>query len=178
MSRLPLLNKDEVPTEYHDIFGVGMNLHRQTLHSPKLARLSRQMGLYFRRESPLAPRLCELAILQVAWLARSPYEYSHHLKIALGAGVSGDELSRLSRGEPLPDGQGECVRRAVTDIVEDGEVSEASFAALSAVLENDQIVDLIFLASFYVGFTRFTASLKLQVEPDYEPFLNAYPLPD
>ena len=87
MSRLPLLTKDQVPVEFHDIFGSGMNLHRQTLHSPQLARLSRQIGIYFRRESHLPARICELVILKVTALARSPYEYSHHLKIALEAGV-------------------------------------------------------------------------------------------
>ena len=178
MSRLPLLTKDEIATEDRDIFGVGMNLHRQTLHSPKLARLSRQMGLYFRKESPLPARLCELAILQVAWLARSAYEYSHHLKIALEAGVSETDLQTLAAGRSFAhDPMAELLINTATDLTAHGAASEATFARLEANLTPAQIVDLLFVISFYIGFVRFTASLALQVEPEYQTYLDRFPLP-
>ena len=178
MSRLPLLTKDEVPAEYQDIFGGGMNLHRQTLHSPKLARLSRQMGLYFRRESPLPARFCELAILQVAWLARSAYEYSHHLKIALEAGVGEADVSRLAKGVPFRDDPLACaILDAATEIFEKGRTGDDVFARLQTLLAADQIIDLLFVISFYVGFVRFTASLSLEVEPEYQTYLEQFPFP-
>ena len=31
--------------------------------------------------------------------------------------------------------------------------------------------------SFYIGFVRFTASLALQVEPEYQTYLDRFPLP-
>lgn len=178
MSRLPLLTKDEIPAEYQDIFGGGMNLHRQTLHSPKLARLSREMGLYFRRDSSLPARLCELAILQVSWLARSAYEYSHHLKIALDAGLREDDLLRLSRGEVIDkDEVVKIVRDTATEIFANGNASAETFNRLKSHLANDQIIDLLFVTSFYVGFVRFTASLALEVEPEYQAYLEQFPLP-
>ncbi|MDQ3286920.1 MAG: carboxymuconolactone decarboxylase family protein, partial [Pseudomonadota bacterium] len=47
-------------------------------------------------------RLRELAILQVGWLARSPYEWSHHIKIGQDFGVTDADIEALvaeSRGE-------------------------------------------------------------------------------
>ena len=178
MSRLPLLTKDEVPAEYQDIFGGGMNLHRQTLHSPKLARLSRQMGLYFRRESPLPAQLCELAILQVAWLARSAYEYSHHLKIALEAGVSEEDLKKLATGQsfttqPIT----QLVIHVATQMTIEGAVNQTTFTELQKNFSAEQIIDLLFVTSFYIGFVRFTASLALQVEPEYHTYLERFPMP-
>lgn len=177
MSRLPLLSKEDVPAEYQDIFGAGMNLHRQTLHSPKLARLSRQMGLYFRRESHLPARLCELAILRVAWLARSEYEYSHHLKIALEAGVSEEDLAALARGSHFDeDAALAALMLAATEMVESGKTSAVTFARLQDFLAADQLVDLLFVMSFYIGFVRFTASLALEVEADYQTYLDRFPI--
>ncbi len=177
MSRLPLLTKDEVPAEFHDIFGAGMNLHRQTLHSPKLARLSRQIGLYFRRESRLPARICELVILKVAALARSPYEYSHHLKIALEAGASEADISRIAKDEAFEtDPLAQAAIDAATEIVENGGTCEETFARLEALLPPDEIVDLLFVASYYTGFVRFTASLKLEVEAEYQPLLLQFPM--
>lgn len=180
MSRLPLLQRDEIAPADLDIFGAGMNLHRLTLHSPRLARLSRQMGLYFRKESRMDSKLIELGILQVAYLERSAYEYSHHLKIALEVGLSetqiraigDDDLAR--HGALTPDMV--ATLRAARDMVRQGKVSDASYEALSH-LDADQIVDLLFVLSFYVGFVRFTGSLNVQVEPEYQPFLDRYPLP-
>ena len=37
----------------------------------------------------------ELAILQVGWLARSPYEWSHHVKIGHDFGVSDADIQAL-----------------------------------------------------------------------------------
>ena len=57
----------------------------------------------------LDPRLRELAILQVGYLAKSPYEYSHHVKIGREFGVSDDDIraigeetaGRASKLDPL-----------------------------------------------------------------------------
>jgi alkylhydroperoxidase family enzyme len=177
MSRLPMLTRDDIAAEDHDVFGAGMNLHRQTLHSPQLARHSRRLGLYFRRESRLPGRICELAILRVARLARSAYEYSHHLKIALEVGASEADLLRLARGEPFDDDPlAEAALAAATAIFHGG-AGEDTVERLKALLAPDQVVDLLFVASFYAGFVRFTASLALEVEPEFAPFLERFPLP-
>lgn len=66
---------------------------------------------------------------------------------------------------------------AATEIVKNGGARDETFAHLTALLPPEEIVDLLFVASFYTGFVRFTASLKLEVEPDYRPFLEKFPMP-
>ena len=51
---------------------------------------------YIRHESRLDPRLRELAILQVGYLERSPYEYSHHVKIGREFGVTDDDIRAIA----------------------------------------------------------------------------------
>jgi len=181
MSRLHLLDKSEVAPDYQDIFGAGMNVHRQTLHSPKVARLSRDLGLYFRNQSRLDLRLRELAVLQVAYGARSPYEYSHHIKIALDGGVAAADIAAIaaetdgqtSHLDPLT----RAALAAARQMLDVGEVAPEVFATLKQHLDNEMMVDLLFLISFYCGFVRFTGALEVKVEDGYKPFLEAFPLP-
>lgn len=181
MSRLHLLEKSEVAPEYQDIFGVGMNVHRQTLHSPKVARLSRDLGLYFRNQSRLDLRLRELAILQVAYCARSPYEYSHHIKIALEAGVAPADILALAQ-ETLGhashlDPMTRAALAAARQMAEGSAVSPDIFSILQHNLDNEMVVDLLFLISFYCGFVRFTGALEVEVEDSYLTYLERFPLP-
>src|SRR3546814_4174271 len=51
--------------------------------------------LWIRFKAKLDPRLREMAILQVGWLARSDYEWSHHVKIGKDFGVSEDDVRAI-----------------------------------------------------------------------------------
>ena len=181
MSRLHLLDKVEVSPEFQDIFGAGMNVHRQTLHSPKVARLSRDLGLYFRHQSRLELRLRELAILQVAYSARSPYEYSHHIKIALDAGVDPSEILAIAVETQGQTSSLDLLTRTTLSVarlmVAGSSVPNELFAILKQNLDPERVVDLLFLISFYCGFVRFTGALEVEVEPMYESYLKDFPLP-
>jgi hypothetical protein len=100
------------------------------------------------------------------------------LKIALEAGLSEDDLLRISRGVVIDkDEIIEIVRAAATEVFANGSASAETFKRLKTRLAADQIIDLLFVTSFYVGFVRFTASLALDVEPEYQDYLERFPLP-
>ena len=88
------------------------------VHSPDGLRSSCALGHFIRHNSRLDPRLRELAILQVGYLERSAYEYSHHVEIGRDFGVSDDDIraiadeteGRATRSTPLP--RPCCVPRA------------------------------------------------------------------
>ena len=81
MARLPYLEADQVAPEYRDMLKRNTNLHKLLVNSPDMARAFNGVGGYIRFKSKLDPRLRELAILQVGWLERSEYEFTHHVKI-------------------------------------------------------------------------------------------------
>lgn len=76
MPRLPYLNRDDLSEENRDLLSRDINLMRLLVHSPGAARSFNELGMFIRHRSKLDPRLRELAILQVGWLARSRYERS------------------------------------------------------------------------------------------------------
>ncbi len=180
MPRLKLLQPEDVAPEYLDIIGTGMNLHRTMMHSPRTARMSRQVGLYLRRDCTLDGRLRELAIIQVAYMAGSAYEYTHHLKIAEDIGVSAEALSAIALAsaghETGLDAIAATVLRAAREMWRELQVKETTFAALQETLGPEHIIDLIFTISFYCGFVRLTGSLGIEVEPSYLVYLERFPL--
>ena len=109
MARLPYLEADQVAPEYRDMLARNTNLHKLLVNSPDMARAFSGLGGYIRHKSKLNPRLRELAILQVGWLEKSEYEFTHHVKIGKEFGVTDDDIAALmvetegmqSRLEPL-----------------------------------------------------------------------------
>src|SRR3712207_2918062 len=95
MARLPYLDAEALKPEDRELLARNINLHRVLVHNPGAARAFGTLGQYIRHHSKLNPRLRELAILQVGWLARSPYEWSHHVKIGYDFGVTDADIEAL-----------------------------------------------------------------------------------
>ena len=95
MARLPYLNQDDLPAEDRALLARDINLYKALAHNSAALRAFSGLGQYIRHRTALDARLRELAILQVGWLARSPYEWSHHVKIGHDFGVSDDDVQAL-----------------------------------------------------------------------------------
>ena len=95
MARVPYLDRKDVKPEHQDLLARGINLYRALVHSPDGLRSFSALGHFIRHTSRLDPRLRERAILQVGYLARSPYEYSHHVEIGRDFGVSDDDIRAI-----------------------------------------------------------------------------------
>src|ERR1700751_1111734 len=95
MARVPYLQQSDLPPEHQDILARPIALNRAMANSPNAARAMTHLAMYIRHKSKLDPRLRELAILQVGYLAKSPYEYSHHVKIGREFGVTDDEIRAI-----------------------------------------------------------------------------------
>jgi alkylhydroperoxidase family enzyme len=181
MARLPYLTRADLAPEHKDLLDRDIALYRLLAHSPGAARAMHGLGRFIRHESGLDARLREMAILQVGWLARSEYEYSHHVKIGRDFGVGDDDL-RAIRDETAgrPTGLAaldRAVLRAAREITTDGAVAPATFAELKAAFSPEHLLDLIVTLSFYNGVVRLLASLEIDVEDDYRPYLDIVPLP-
>ena len=181
MARLPYLDKAQLAPEHQDLLKREIALNRQLAHSPGALRAFQGLGGYIRFGSKLDGRLRELAILQVGYLARSPYEWSHHIKIGHDFGVTDADIEALiadTQGRPAAlDADAILVLRGAREMTAAGQMSAATFTALQTRLSNETLVDLIMTIAFYNGVVRVLGSLEIDVEPDYRPYLDRFPLP-
>lgn len=181
MARLPYLTKADLAPEDQDVLDRDVNLYRVLAHSPKGARAFSRLGGFIRFQSKLDPRLRELAILQVGYLARAPYEYSHHIQLGRQFGVSDDDIRAIAEetaGHPTSlEPVARAVVRAAREMTSGLTISDGTFAELRAALDNELIVDLVMTISFYNGVVRFLAAVEMDVEPEYLPYLEEFPLP-
>jgi alkylhydroperoxidase family enzyme len=181
MARVPYLTPDDLAPEQRDLLARPIALARALANAPGAARAFHGLGHWIRHASGLDPRLRELAILQVGYLARSPYEWSHHVKIGFDFGVTEADVRALmaeSQGranslEPLA----RTVLRGVREIAIDGGMQAPTFGELEAALGREHTIELVIVAAFYAAVVRVLASLAIDVEPDYQPYLDKFPLP-
>jgi alkylhydroperoxidase family enzyme len=182
MARVPYLEPSDLAPEDQDLLKRPISLNKALANSPKAARAFSALGGYIRYGSKLDPRLRELAILQVGWLARSSYEWSHHVKLGHDFGVSDEDVQALiddTAGRPTGlDALSKLVLRAAREMTVEGAMADATFAALQVELGNERVVDLTLAIGFYSAVVRVLATLQIDVEPDYMPYLERFPLPE
>ena len=122
------------------------------LRSPTLAARYLGMTDYLRFETSLPKRLNELAILIEARLWDAQYEWWAHYPIALKAGLSkavADDIREGRRPATMQPDE-EVVYDVCIELLRDRHLSDATFARAKAMLGEQQLVDLVAVASFYV----------------------------
>lgn len=163
--RLAPLAPDEIDPELQ-LGDTPLNIFRTLAHHPKLLKRWLVFGNHLLAKSTLPPREREIAILRVGWLCRAGYEWGQHVKIGLGAGLSEDEIDRITRG-PEAEGWSDSERallRATDELHHDSFVSDETWTALAKHFETQQLLDLIFTVGQYHMVSMALNTLGVQLE--------------
>ena len=166
MSRLPILEMDEIPEEYHYLFTDDYlgdrNIFRVWAHNPEVleATLDYLNVLY----DQLTPRRKELAILTVARARRAEYEWHQHVDLARDAGVTTDEIRAIGGDDlsPLPDEEFVLVQYARAE--ESAAVTDQIHDAVAEYYDPGEVVALGLLVDFYVGLFNYVEAASLPFE--------------
>ena len=182
MARVPSLEVEDLAPEDRELLKSGINFHKALVNSPAARRASAPLGKFIRWESAIDARLRELAILQVGYLARSAYEWSHHIEIGYRFGVTDADIEALvAETEGAPSGLDELTRlvlRGAREMTRDLAMAEATFEALKPRLGVTALVDLCLVIAQYNSVVRLLATLQIDVEPAYRGHLERHPLPE
>lgn len=166
MTRLPLLDTEDIPEEYHYLFTdeyLGdRHIFRVWAHNPELleATLEYLNTLY----DQLTPRTKELVILTVARARGARYEWHQHVDIARDKGVSTAEMRAIGSDDFSPFDDEEFVLLQYAKAVATGSVTDQIHNALSTVYEPGEIVAVGLIVDFYVGLCNYVASVELPFE--------------
>lgn len=181
MARVPYLQQSDLAPEDRPLLERPIALNRAMANNPAASRAMSGLAMYIRHKMKLDTRLRELAILQVGYLTKQPYEYSHHVKLGRDFGVSDDDIramveetaGRTGKIDPVA----RLVLRAAREMTVDLGMSDETFAALERELGRAQVIDLALAIAFYNGVVRMLNTLQIDVEPEYEKYLKEHPLP-
>jgi alkylhydroperoxidase family enzyme len=180
MARLPYIDADQLPPEQRDLLKRPINLTRLLVNSPGMAKAFHGIGGYIRNKSTLDSRLRELAILQVGWMEKSEYEFTHHVKIGKEFGVTDEDIQGLfleTEGKPSKlDPLTRTVLKGAREMVRNIGMSDETFAEIKKHLSNEHMTDLVLTIAFYCAVVRVLATMKIDNEPQYKEVLKQYPL--
>jgi len=138
------------------------------LNHPVLAEHILPYEHYVWTASTLPKRHRALIGLRTAWLTRSEYLWAHRTGAARDAGLTDDDLQRIARG-PRASGWDTfeaTLLRAADELHVDSFVSDATWHALSARYNTNQLVDLVDGVGAITMHAGAFNSMGVEIEPD------------
>ncbi len=90
--------EDREMGERNKVNGEVVNIFRVLMQNPKLARSWSRFAGYILGGQSLPARDREILILRIGWLNQAPYEWEQHVRIGKAAGLTDDEIDRISKG--------------------------------------------------------------------------------
>jgi alkylhydroperoxidase family enzyme len=180
VARVPYRSVDEVAEEHRELLSRPINLFRALANSPEAFARYHALGEWIRWDCELDPRLRELVILQVGYLTGSPYEFSHHIEIGRKFGVTDEDvqgLIHLAAGRPTHfTDEEQDLLEAAARLTEDTTLPDELWNRLAARMSPARLVDFVLVAAFYCMVVRVLGVLEIDVEPEYEQYLDRFPL--
>jgi 4-carboxymuconolactone decarboxylase len=168
MPRIPPVEPDDAPEGIRQaLAGSELNLlgivaHAQSAFEPWLRYSSALL-----RKLELDPLLRELAILEVAHLSRSEYEWTQHVTIALACGASQAQIDAIAAGDAASEAFDERQQRVLAftrEVALYGAASETAVAELVEDLGSRQLVELLLVIGNYMGIARLIATTGLEAQ--------------
>ena len=142
-----------------------INLYRVLANQPDLLRVWVEMAWTLRLASTTPRRLRELMITRGAEVTNCGYEYGHHRRMALTAGVTEQELAELGRWrESARFSPAERSALAFMEAVLEGSVSDAIADELARHFDAAERVELALTAGFYSMVPRVIDALRVPAE--------------
>ena len=136
-------------------------------HHPKLADLFSQLNVHLLTANTIPVKLRQIAIMRTAWITGAVYMWSSHLNTSVQCGLSPEMYQPIQRGaeDPYFTAFERIVIRATEELVHDKKIGDASWQALSAEWDNQQLLDFMFTVGAYVlvaGVMRSTGAQRPQ----------------
>jgi len=179
MARVPLVQDDDEAARAGGIFDTfkdegrdPSDIFRALANVPGLMMAHRALPQALRDRESCPPALRELAVLRLAQLVGSAYEWSHHRPMALAAGVTADQAAALAawRGSALFSPAERLVLTAA-EAVHEIAVTDELFGELEAALGRPGAMELIVVISQYEAVARIIQALGIEVEADHQHHL-------
>jgi 4-carboxymuconolactone decarboxylase len=177
MAYLPYADTESTPSsirevlDRHPVAVLRMLAHAESVFHPWLEYTGALLG-----DLELDPVLREFAILELARLRESEYQWVQHVAIARAVGASTTQIAAIRDGreddENLTEAQRDVLRFA-REVTVDGAASEQTVSALSGRLGSRAVVELLMVVGQWLMICSLVGTIGLQ--PDLPAMANALP---
>ena len=118
---------------------------------PELAQAFLGFNRHLLFDSTLPPRTRELLILRTAAICECAFERVQHEVIARREGLDDEAIARTTEGPGAPGWSADdaALMRATDELLSTWTVSDSTWAQLAAVLDERQLMDLVFTVGSY-----------------------------
>jgi 4-carboxymuconolactone decarboxylase len=169
MPRLPYYDPDDGPDSIRELVeGAPLSLFRMVAHAQSAFEPWLRYSAALLRRLELDPLLRELAILQVAHLLDSPYEWVQHVVLAQALGASEQQVAAVEhdrQDDPSLSEEQRLILGFSREVILDGAASAERTAELSARLGPRQVIELLLLLGNYMAIARLIATTGLEPDP-------------
>lgn len=142
--------EDREMGERNKVNGEVVNIFRVLMQNPKLARSWSRFAGYILGGQSLPARDREILILRIGWLNQAAYEWEQHVRIGKAAGLSDDEIDRISKGPKAGWNKHDAALvQAADDLYENSVVSDETWKQLSERFNTEQMMDAVFTVGQY-----------------------------
>jgi 4-carboxymuconolactone decarboxylase len=142
--------EDREMADRNKVNGEVVNIFKVLMNNPKLTRSWSRFAGHILGGQSLPARDREILILRIGWLNQAPYEWEQHVRIGKAAGLTDDEIDRISKGPKLGwDKHEAALLQAADDLYENSVVSDETWKQLSARYSIEQMMDAVFTIGQY-----------------------------
>lgn len=177
-ARVPRLSVDEGKAAADEAgvpnYMAELAIFQVLLNHPLLARAVNDLLASMLWHGALDTRLRELLIMRIGWLTACDYEWTQHWRVALGLGVSADDLLGV-RDWCACEAFGPAERAvlaATDDVVRDGAVSAESWAACEREFSDTAVLVELVTA---IGAWRMIATILHSLQVPLESGVESWP---
>jgi 4-carboxymuconolactone decarboxylase len=146
--------------------GRVFNVFTTLARDPKMMKAYVPFGAYILGGSAVPPRDREILILRIGWLCQAEYEFGQHSVIGQGAGLTSEEISRITEG-PKANGWSPfdaALIQAADELHSDAFIADATWLALTQRYDEKQMIDLIMTVGSYIMVSMALNSLGVQLD--------------
>ncbi len=167
---IPLPPDEELTPEVLDTLGrlPPLNVFRMAANAPASFQPLVDVALSVLAFSEFDKYKREIAVLRVAHVTNSRYEWVQHVRVAKGLGMDEAMIEKIGSDGPVSelDEEGNLLCRVADEISLDGRLSDP---ALEAILDRygvRQATELIFCCAYFNMLSRFLESTRVELEED------------
>jgi alkylhydroperoxidase family enzyme len=176
MPRIPYVEKEAATGEVKKIYdgfeqqfqirGGVPNVVKALANSPGLAARVFPLANYFMTQSPLEPRLRELAVLILMKRLDSEYGFVRHIEIAQRAGLTREQIDAIGsyQSSPLFTDNDKLVLRYAEDLTMKAKVDDDLFARVEKLIGRQSILELTAATAFWNMMARNLNALQVGLE--------------